>query len=296
MAFHKAHLSPSLTAIAVLCATACATVPETAGADPVPVATQNDFGPVPISIHNDGVHIVGEIHTTEGSAPTTAMLMVGGSGAALRQDLIPALPMFLSDDVAITVFDRRGSGESTGVIERPGTLNSEWQIPILATDLAKLADELKAQGFTRVGVTGSSMGGWVSIAAAARTDSVDFVIAINGGASSVALSDAFDVLTDEGASIEEAIVHVQSLALAPSYAPDNDLSRLKQPVLWVLGEQDSSNPTALDVRVIEDWVSRGKDFQTLIVANADHNFLDIETGQPRLEWLAQARTFAVGDD
>ena len=191
---------------------------------------------------------------------------------------------------------KRGSGESTGVIERPGTLNSEWQIPILATDLAKLADELKAQGFTRVGVTGSSMGGWVSIAAAARTDSVDFVIAINGGASSVALSDAFDVLTDEGASIEEAIVHVQSLALAPSYAPDNDLSRLKQPVLWVLGEQDSSNPTALDVRVIEDWVSRGKDFQTLIVANADHNFLDIETGQPRLEWLAQARTFAVGDD
>lgn len=245
------------------------------------------------TVQSGSITISCDLHRVADSDPDHVMLVQGGSGAHLRSDLKQAVPMFLSEGLAVSICDRRGAGASTGSLETPSTLNSKWQIPLFADDAAATAEELHDMGFHRIGITGSSMGGWVSVAAAARTELIDYAITINGGASSVALSDAFDTLTDQGLNIQAATHQLRTETLVDSYSPDLDIKRLHQPILWILSGEDSSNPTELDLEAITRWKNLGKRFETIVVKGVDHNFVNLQTGQPELSWLAEAKTFAA---
>ncbi|MCB9519222.1 MAG: alpha/beta hydrolase [Gemmatimonadales bacterium] len=80
----------------------------------------------------------------------------------------------------------------------PSTRTTATLVPRLADDVIAVAHHLRVMGHRRVGLLGSSMGGWVNVAAAARSATIDFIVNINGGGSSVGVSDEFDRLTDEG--------------------------------------------------------------------------------------------------
>jgi len=290
MKTHHPLLIPLILVAAAM--TACASPAETP--QPVFHSTKDVFhDPVlPFEVMSGSITIAGDVHRAPGSNPHDVMIVIGGSGSHLRSDVAPAIPMFLNDEVAVAIFDRRGSGSSTGTLQTPGTINSEWQIPVLADDVSAVANSLSAMGFERIGVVGSSMGGWISIAAAARSDLIDYVVAINGGASSVAVSDAFDSLTNQGLSIDQAIIQLDGVSLSKSYSPEADLARIDQPILWIMGELDDSNPTQLDLEVVERWKQKGKRFQTIVIDGADHNFINVETGEPSLAWLQTVSEFA----
>lgn len=240
----------------------------------------------------DGV-IAGEIHQIGDTSPDTVVIVSGGSGVGERQDTAAAIGLFLNETTAVAIYDRRGFGGSSGEAVRPGTENSAWLIPALGADLAAIAAHLDGLGYERIGLVGSSMGGWINAAAAARTTCADFAVSIVGGAVPVAVSDMFDALTDRGLSIEDALEQTRSQAPAIGYDPATDLASASIPMIWVLAERDDSNPSRLDIEAIERFRAEGQAFAYILVEGADHNFRDVETGDPALGWVPEIREFVA---
>lgn len=235
--------------------------------------------------------IAGEVRIAQGPAPKTAVVIVGGSGVRSREDTAGALPVFMSETSAVAIYDRRGSGESTGVHERPGTLNSGRLVPLFAGDTLAVVRHLKSIGFGTVGLVGSSMGGWISVSAAAQSDEVDFVIAIGGGGSSVGVSDAYDTLTDQGLGLEEAAAKAAGHDGPQGYDPGPDLASINVPFLWIFGDKDDSNPTALDLENIRALKAKGKDFSIIVLENVGHDMTNVETGEFDPSWIEPAKQF-----
>jgi pimeloyl-ACP methyl ester carboxylesterase len=239
--------------------------------------------------------IAAEIHRLPGTTPKTAVIVVGGSGARTRADTAPAIPLLLDGNTAVITYDRRGNGDSTGSYERPNTANTAWLVPLFAGDVADVAGYLKQEGFARVGLIGTSMGGWVNVAAAARTSAIGFVICMNGGASSVGVSDEFDHLTDEGMSIEEATALARAYEGEAGYDPANDLVKLAQPMLWIFGAEDDSNPTRLDSEIVEALRAKGKPFAIITLADTNHDLINLKTNAFNTDWVDPVRRFISGE-
>lgn len=238
--------------------------------------------------------VAGEVHAPRGAAPRTALVIVGGSGMRTRADTAPAIPLFMDETLAVAIYDRRGNGQSTGVFEVPDTENTKWLVPAFAHDVTAVAKLLKKSGFDRVGLVGTSMGGWVNVAAAAASSDIDFVICISGGASTVGVSDAFDLHTNNGMPIDAAISRTRGYDGPSGYDPAADLAALRQPVLWIFGDEDDSNPTALDAESIRRFQAQGKDFKLIILPGVNHDLITVETGQFNTDWLSAARDIIAG--
>jgi len=238
--------------------------------------------------------VAGEVHAPRDAVPKTALIIVGGSGMRTRADTAPAIQLFMDETLAVAIYDRRGNGQSTGVFEVPETENTEWLVPAFARDVTAVAKLLKQNGFDRVGLAGTSMGGWVNVAAAASSSYIDFIICISGGASTVGASDAFDLYTNDGMSIEDATSRARDYDGPPGYDPAADLAALRQPALWIFGDQDDSNPTALDAESIRRYQALGKDFELIVLPGVNHDLITVETGEFNTDWLGAARDFIAG--
>lgn len=127
------------------------------------------------------VTLSGTLYTpaTEGPHPTA--IFVPGSGCMpLTHRLIRAHASELPErGFALLVFDKRGCGSSTG----------DWQVADfddLADDvlagLHHLAETNSSVDARRIGLLGLSQGGWVSLVAASKSDSVRFVAKLSGAA------------------------------------------------------------------------------------------------------------------
>lgn len=248
---------------------------------------------IPFEAPSPEGRIAGEVHQLPGSDPETVLVISGGSGVGVRTDTSAAIGLFLNETTAVAIYDRRGFGGSSGRSTVPNTSNSAWLIPALGADLVAITDHLDELGYDRIGIVGSSMGGWINAAAAARSDSIDFAVSLVGGASSVSISDTFDALTDTGLSIDAALEMTPNQARAVGYDPACDLAQASVPMLWVLGERDDSNPSRLDIEIIETLASAGQPYQYILVEQADHNFLNVETGQVMLDWVPDMARFTA---
>lgn len=248
----------------------------------------------PFIVNNNGVKVAGEVHVLNHER-CVAMIVVGGSNVRTRTDTAIADKLFLDRQIAVVLMDRRGNGLSTGRFEIPNTRNTAWQIPRFGQDVAAVAKYLKRRGFRRVAIVGTSMGGWINdSAAAAAPTAIDAVVSINGGGSTVGVSDRFDDLASSGMTIEEAAVRARSYRGPQGYDPRRDLARMRQPTLWVFGALDRSNPTQLDLAAVKRLASRGKPFQWLVLPNADHEFIDSRTHEFDASWLGPVRKFIRG--
>ena len=258
---------------------------------PLTLAAQ---GPVPFTVTVDGVALAGEVHTLPGTHPTTAVIIVGGSGYQTRADAASAVDLLADSATAVVLVDRRGYGTSGGDPVVPSTRTTATLVPRLADDVIAVAHHLRTRGHRRVGLLGSSMGGWVNVAAAARSDAIDFIVNINGGGSSVGVSDEFDRLTDEGASIADATAAARRYTGPAGYDPAPDLPRIHQPALWIYGAADDSNPTVLDVEAVTRLKEAGSPFTVLVLEATDHELIDRTTGAFNASWIGPLREFVRG--
>ena len=248
----------------------------------------------PFVLNNGGVKVAGEIHALNHKR-CAAVVAVGGSNVRTRTDTAVAVSLLLGPETAVALMDRRGNGLSTGRFEVPDTRNTAWQIPRFGQDVAAVARYLKRQGFRRVAIMGTSMGGWIEVsAAAAEPKAVDAVVSMSGGASSVGVSDRFYDLTASGMTIERAAVLARSYRGPQGYDPRNDLARMRQPSLWVFGARDISNPTELDLAAVKRLAARGKPFSWILLPNTDHEMTDITTRQFNSSWVEPVRKFIRG--
>jgi uncharacterized protein len=107
-------------------------------------------------ISGDGVEIAGDLIGPEGKAKG-AMIVVHGSGDGPRRAYDLWTNFFVSRGWAVVVFDKRGSGQSTG----------DWHdanFAVLAGDLRKVLQWARDQGELaglKFGLWGASQAGWI---------------------------------------------------------------------------------------------------------------------------------------
>lgn len=248
----------------------------------------------PFILKSGGVKIAGEVQAMN-RRRCTAVIAVGGSNVRTRADSAVAVSFLIGRETAVVLMDRRGNGLSTGRFEVPDTRNTAWQIPRFGRDVAAVARYLKRQGFRRVAIVGTSMGGWINDSAAvAGPDAIDAVVSINGGASSVGVSDKFDDLASAGESIEDAADEARSYRGPQGYDPGRDLARMRQPTLWVFGGKDKSNPTALDLATVKQLAGKGRPHRWILLPNADHELVDVATHEFDSSWIEPVQRLVRG--
>lgn len=128
----------------------------------------------PISFDSGSIRLYGELVMPVEEQPRAVVVLQYGSGrdsAVVNNYVQYLLPL---RDIAVFVFDKRGTGRSTG----------EYSIDItpLARDLAAAVAAVRAQGGLNgipLGLMGESQGGWVAPLAATMTP-VDFVVVSYG--------------------------------------------------------------------------------------------------------------------
>lgn len=140
-----------------------------------------------VSFRNGSVELHGTLVQPAAGGPSPALVFLHGSGPATRAGARPYAEEFARLGIASLLFDKRGSGLSTG----------SWvtsSLDDLAGDaLAAVRFMQSAQGIDarRIGFWGVSQAAWVATLAASQSDDVAFMILISGGGASPRESELF---------------------------------------------------------------------------------------------------------
>lgn len=124
-----------------------------------------------VSFRNGDVNLRGTLLIPEGAGRFPAVVLAHGSGAATR-NVAFFQTFFVARGIAVLSYDKRGAGESTG----------DWRTSSfdeLANDVTAGIDFLKSRpdiDAQKIGVHGSSQGGWIGAIVAARRPDLAFLI------------------------------------------------------------------------------------------------------------------------
>ncbi|NND63486.1 MAG: prolyl oligopeptidase family serine peptidase [Flavobacteriaceae bacterium] len=146
----------------------------------VPEPPAPDYNTEEITIPNGDISLHGHLHSPISKNTNTAIILVGGRGCyagSTKYDLYAKV--LRKYGVSVLVFNKRGTGKSTGDCALA-------TIDDLASDViaCKKFLENHPKNFDKIGVLGSSAGGWVMVKAEEDTD-FDFMISVVGPATSV---------------------------------------------------------------------------------------------------------------
>lgn len=125
-----------------------------------------------VSVRNGDVVLAGSLLLPPGPGPHPALVMVQGSGPETRRIPRQMGDLLAHNGIAVLVSDKRGTGGSTGGWN--GLSHADW-----ATDVDAQLDFLRAQPEVdprRIGLWGSSEGGYVVPVVAARRPDVRFLV------------------------------------------------------------------------------------------------------------------------
>jgi pimeloyl-ACP methyl ester carboxylesterase len=159
----------------------------------------------PITFASGPERLYGELVTPEHGRPKAVVVLHYGSGkeSAVVENFVQyMLPL---DGIAVFVFDKRGTGRSTGAFTA--------DFHVLARDMAAAIDAVRARPEAkgvRLGVMGESQGGWVAPLAASLRK-VDFVVAAYSLAVSPIAEDRDEVAQTAAPYGPEALAHAERL-------------------------------------------------------------------------------------
>lgn len=168
---------PALVALSVALAGPNASTPGQ------PATARDDVRAEAVKVTSGEAVLAGTLYLPRGKGPHPAVVLIHGSGPQTRgwPYSIHAKD-FAARGIAALVYDKRGTGQSTG------TYSEAADFPQLAGDASAAVRFLASHPHIRrdrIGVWGRSQGAWIAPMVAAETKSVAFAILIVGGGVSV---------------------------------------------------------------------------------------------------------------
>jgi pimeloyl-ACP methyl ester carboxylesterase len=154
---------------------------------PAKLARRLHFRHEEVTFSNGDVTLSGTLVLPNTEGPFPAYVRTHGSGKALRN--IPSSEWTAYYGIACLTYDKRGSGKSTGDVQRA-------DISDLADDALAGVQLLKSRAdidATQIGMTGASEGGWVVPLAASRSKDVSFIFIGSGSALSLGETIVYEV-------------------------------------------------------------------------------------------------------
>lgn len=267
---------------------------------------QIDTGPV--EFERDGVSFKGTLflppEKKEGGSP--AILFAHGSGDEGQRHHFDALPWIVARRGFVALaYDKRGTGESTG--------NWDVGLEVLARDAVRAIEVLRSEkrvDSNRLGILGTSEGGWLAPLTARLDGEVDFLVVLSGGG--LTKGDTFlhkhqrrfkeQGLT--GDAFEKAMAKRRALVatsksraeagtgngfdLRISYDPKADWMRFDGSVLALMGESDVLQDTPACARWLRETLaaSKSRDWEVKVFPKTHHGmFLAREGGTPEFQTL-----------
>ncbi|MBT8231160.1 MAG: alpha/beta hydrolase [Bacteroidia bacterium] len=132
-----------------------------------------------VTIKNDSISLFGHLHEPTFESKT-AIIIVGGRSCYAGSTKYDLYAKLLRDyGVSVLVFNKRGTGKSTGDCSKASISELASDVVACKNFLAKNPNQ-----YSKIGVLGSSAGGWVMLKAEEKTN-FDFMISIVGPATSV---------------------------------------------------------------------------------------------------------------
>jgi len=138
-----------------------------------------------------GLSLRGRLVLPRGQDKVPVAVLVHGSEKVSGVDAYFQQNLFPSQGVGVFVYDKRGTGGSEGKFSKDFDLLSDDAVAALAE-----ARRLGGARISRIGLHGSSQGGWVAPLAASKTPQAQFVMVVFGLADSVLSEDRDQVAAD----------------------------------------------------------------------------------------------------
>src|SRR5215510_6698872 len=170
-----------------------------------------------VSFQNGEVKLAGTLLTPLKKGPHPAVVFFHGSGPQTRESYLRFFAdLFARRGVVTLIFDKRGTGASTGEVwYRTGD-----RFDVLVADALSGVRFLLSRPEVapmKIGLWGLSQGGWLSPLAASRSKDIAFLIVVAGGGVTPAEQEVYDdevKLRDKGYPPEEVAEAVALLRLA----------------------------------------------------------------------------------
>lgn len=137
------------------------------------------------------VNLRGRLVMPQGRSPVPVVVEVHGSETTSAVDLNYMQQLFPAQGIGVFVYDKRGTGKSSGSY----TQNFQ-QLSDDASNALREAQRLAGHRAGRVGFRGASQGGWVAPLAASKTPAAQFVLVAFGLADDVLAEDRNQVALD----------------------------------------------------------------------------------------------------
>lgn len=244
-----------------------------------------------LTFTNGEVQLSGTLYVPAGEGPFPATVMMHGAGPDTREPYISDAEMLVNHGIAAFIFDKRGTGDSTGNWRR-STLDD-----LMADGLAAVALlESQAQiDPAKIGILGSSQGAWLAPFMAARSDEIAYLIQVTGSATSLAKQEMWDdgnslkalgfsdlaietqmkalhLLYSSRGLIQRGILpldHLWFVHYDPSLDPATAWPDVQVPALILFGGQDSTVPTADSLQIVQDALAQNGHAASRIVVFPD---------------------------
>lgn len=231
-----------------------------------------------------------------------AIVFAHGSENSNRHSFGPLPYVLAAHGYTVLIYDKRGTGASTGSWQNIG-------IEPLAQDLAAALGFLAQRAnidSKRMGVIGTSEGGWVIANALQHTARISAVIALSGGG--LTKGDAYiHKMTQlakeqklEGTRLDSAVAAARSTVFESnnrvardsstatgfdrriSYNPGDDWKRLRAPFLYLGGEVDVLEPSRQAAAWLDDLfrATNHKDYTIKLFPQGHHSLLRAVHGTP----------------
>jgi pimeloyl-ACP methyl ester carboxylesterase len=230
----------------------------------------------------------------EGDGPFPAIVFGPGSGSisASHKSHVEFARGLNELGFAVMRYDKRGTGGSDGEVVAVSTANSSDTIPLLASDMQSVLDELLLDGRIdrdRVGLFGASQAGWYMPLVAQATQEVDFMIVVTGAVAPVGFQNRYEELTRiDGLSQEEAEAQLGLLGdfdgeLGFDALPIVEV--LDIPMLYLLGADDPAGPREANLAAVTELAGRGADVQVTVYDRGRHSLPGIDIWPDVERWL-----------
>lgn len=143
-----------------------------------------------IIFKNGNIKLAGTLFIPESKTKSPAIVITHGSESDSRKfrNYRMRAADFASRGIAALIYDKRGVGDSTGKYVETPDLRVPAGDVLAAVEFLKNRGEIDAK---KIGVMGTSQGGWVAPLAASLSDDIAFVVSISG----------------PGVSVREQVIH-----------------------------------------------------------------------------------------
>ncbi len=263
---------------------------------------QSEFEEHRVEFDNGAVKLAGSLILPKSDKPLPAVIFVHGAGPQTREQYRRVGEYFASQGIAALIYDKRGTGQSSGAYESRKPYENLVNDALAGVTLLKQRPEIAP---SQIGIWGLSQGGFISAAAASRSQDIQFVLAVGSEVADGMLfyyrdnlfrryglsATLRDVAEKAQLGIDTLFFNLRDESLFETFVPRTyprpeeyvhpAWGRVRQPVLVMWGQLDQHQPVGESLLGLKHSLAQANNqkWTMIILPNANHDLKVSETGE-----------------